>query len=51
MKTFTINSSEDNLIQGKEGTQVLIPKNTFNYDEEVTLKLKESYSKSSYLFD
>lgn len=51
VQTFTINSSEDNLIQGKEGTQVLIPKNTFNYDEEVTLKLKESYSKSSYLFD
>ena len=51
VQSFTINTSEDNIIQGKEGTQVLIPKNTFNLDEEVTLKLKESYSKSSYLFD
>ena len=51
VQKFTINASEDNIIQGKEGTQVLIPKNTFNSGEEITLKLKESYSKSSYLFD
>ena len=51
VQSFTINTSVDNIIQGKEGTQVLIPKNTFNLGEDVTLKLKESYSKSSYLFD
>ncbi len=51
VQSFTITTSEYNIIKGKEGTQILIPKNTFNLDEEVTLKLKESYSKSSYLFN
>lgn len=51
IQTFSIIPSEDNLIEGKEGTQILIPSNTFDKEKEITITLKESYSKSSYIFD
>ena len=50
-QTFKINSEESNFIEGKEGTVLYIPQNAFGDIKNVKLTLKESYSKSSYLFN
>lgn len=48
---FIINTEESSFIEGKKGTTIFFPKNAFGDRKKVIIKLKESKSKASYLFD
>ena len=50
-QSFKINTEESNFIEGKEGTVIFIPNDAFGKLKNIKVTLKESYSKSSYLFD
>lgn len=48
---FVVNTEESSFIRGNKGTSIYIPQDAFGESKKVVIKLKESNSKPSYLFD
>jgi hypothetical protein len=50
-QVFKINTSKPNFLKGKKGTIIYIPTKAFGDFSNINIKLKESYSRESYLFN
>lgn len=48
---FVVNTEQSSFIEGNKGTSIYIPQDAFGERKKVMIKLKESNSKASYLFD